>query len=120
MKTAAAARSSPEATTDRRRYKRFRLSLPISVSGSDASIIPAMTLEVSEGGLSAVLVSDLKIGEIVKVYPVAGETLTAQVRHRVGKIHGFQFLEVSDEQVGRLREVCSKLPRYPENNKMGI
>jgi PilZ domain len=120
MKTAAAARSSPEASTDRRRYKRYRLSVPVSVSGSDASIIPAITLEVSEGGLSAVLVSDLKIGEIVKVYPIAGETLAARVRHRVGKIHGFQFLDVSEEQAGRLRDVCSKLPRYPEGNKMGI
>jgi hypothetical protein len=120
MNTTATARSSPMATTDRRRHKRFRLSVPISISGNDASIIPAMTLEVSEGGLSAVLVSELKIGETVKVYPIVGETLTAEVRHRVGKIHGFEFVEVSDQQISLLREACARLPRYPENNKMGI
>ena len=120
MNTAATARSSSTASTDRRRHKRFRLSVPISISGSDASIIPAMTLEVSEGGLSAVLVSELQIGDTVKVYPVAGETLTARVCHRVGKVYGFEFLDVSDQQVSRLRETCSRLPRYPEDNQMGI
>ena len=79
-----------------------------------------MTLEISEAGLSAVLVSELRIGDIVKVYPIAGETLTAQVRHRVGKIYGFEFLNVLDQQVSRLRDVCSRLPRYPDGNKLGI
>jgi PilZ domain len=120
MNPAASTRSSPTASTDRRCHKRFRLSVPVSISCSDALIIPAMTLEVSEGGLSAVLVSELKIGETVKVYPVAGETLTAQVRHRVGRVYGFEFLEVSDRQAIRLRHTCSKLPRYPNDNKMGI
>ena len=120
MNSLAAARSLPLPETDRRRHKRFRLSVPVSISGHDASIIPAMTLEISEGGLSAVLVSELRIGDLVKVYPVAGQTLTAQVRHNVGKVYGFEFLNVSEEQVGRLRDVCSKLPRYPEANKMGI
>jgi len=120
MNSITGARRSHTPWTDRRRHKRFRLSMPISVSGNDASIIPAMTLEISEGGLSAVLVSELKIGDTVKVYPIGGETLSAQVRHRVGKIFGFEFLNVSDEQIGRLREICSKLPHYPEDNKMGI
>lgn len=120
MNSAATARSSPTPTPDRRRHKRFRLSMPVSISGSDASIIPAMTLEVSEGGLSAVLVCDLQIGDTVKIYPIGGETLTAQVRHRVGKVYGFEFLEVSGQQVCWLRDTCSSLPRYPDNNKMGI
>lgn len=120
MNTAATARSSPTPETDRRRHKRFRLSVPISVSGKDASIIPAMTLEISEGGLSAVLISELQVGDTVKIYPIAGETLTAQVRHRIGRVYGFEFLEVSDQQVSRLRETCSRLPLYPHDNKMGI
>ena len=79
-----------------------------------------MTLEISEMGLSAALASDLKIGETVKLYPLADETWTAQVRHKVGNIYGFEFLDPSDKQVGRLRDICSRLPRYPENNKMGV
>jgi hypothetical protein len=120
MNSAATARSSSTASTDRRRHKRFRLSVPISISAVDGSIIPAITLEVSESGLSAVLVSELKIGETVKLYPVAGETFTAQVRHRVGKVYGFEFLNISEQQVSRLRDTCSRLPRYPDGNKMGI
>jgi PilZ domain len=120
MNSTVAARSSPMPVDDRRRHKRFRLCVPVSISGHDASIIPAMTLEISEKGLSAVLVSDLRIGDLVIVYPVAGETLTAQVRHNVGRVYGFEFLNVSEEQVGRLRDVCGKLPRYPHDNKMGI
>jgi hypothetical protein len=79
-----------------------------------------MTLEISEAGLSAVLASELRIGEIVKVYPVGGETLSAQVRHRVGKVYGLEFLNASDLQVRRLRDICSRLPRYPDGNRMGI
>ncbi len=120
MNNAATARSTPTATTDRRRYKRFRLSVPISITGEDRSVIPAITLEISEGGLSAVLVSELQIGDVVKVYPLAGETLVAQVRRRVGRVYGFELLNPSDQQVTRLREACSRLPRYPDNNKMGI
>jgi c-di-GMP-binding flagellar brake protein YcgR len=120
MNSSATARSTPTATTDRRRYKRFRLSVPISVSGEDRSVIPAITLEISEGGLSAVLVSELQIGDVVKVYPIAGETFTAQVRHRVGRVYGFEFLNPLDQQVSRLREACARLPRYPDSNRMGI
>lgn len=108
------------ATPDRRRHHRFRLSVPISVSGSDSSVIPAITLEISEAGLSAVLVSDLHIGDFVKIYPIAGETFAAHVRHRVGRVSGFEFLNPSELQVSRLREICTRLPRYPESNKMGI
>lgn len=120
MNSAATVRSVPTPTTDRRRYKRFRLSVPISITGEDGSVIPAITLEISEGGLSAVLVSELQIGDLVKVYPIAGETLVAQVRRRVGRVYGFEFLNPSDQQVSRLREVCSRLPRYPDSNRMGI
>jgi hypothetical protein len=109
-----------QASPERRQHKRFRLSVPISVTGSDAAIIPAMTLEISEAGLSAVLASPLQIGDTVKLYPVAKETLTAQVRHNVGKIYGFEFVKITDEQILRLREICSCLPRYPDHNRMGI
>jgi hypothetical protein len=120
MSSGAIARTVPTATTDRRRHKRFRLSVPVSISSEDGSVIPAITLEISEGGLSAVLVSELHIGDLVKVYPIAGETLVGQVRRRVGRVYGFEFLNPSDPQLSRLREVCSRLPRYPDSNKMGI
>lgn len=112
--------SATTGPVETRRYKRYRLTVPVSVCGSDASIIPGMTLEISEAGLSAVLASPLEIGARVKIYPVAGETLAAQVRRKVGKIYGFEFLKVTDEQILRIRQVSSRLPRYPEENGIGI
>lgn len=111
--------SATAGPVERRRYKRYRLTVPVSVCGSDASIIPAMTLEISEAGLSAVLASPLEIGASVKIYPVAGETLTALVRRKVGKIYGFEFLKVTDEQTLRFRHVFSRLPPYPEEHRIG-
>jgi hypothetical protein len=105
---------------DRRSHRRYRFSMPISVTGSDCAIIPAITLEISEGGLSAVLALPLPMGATVKIYPIASDTVTAQVRHQVGKIYGFQFLNLTPEQSGRLRDICSRLPRYPSENRMGI
>jgi len=78
-----------------------------------------MTLEISEHGLSAVLASSLQVGGIAQLEPVAENTLTAQVRYSVGRVHGFEFMEVSDEQIQKLREKCRQLPLYPPN-KMGI
>jgi hypothetical protein len=105
---------------DRRLHPRYRFSVPVSVTGNDCAIIPAITLEISEGGLSAVLASPLSMGATVKIYPVASDTVTAQVRRQVGKIYGFQFLNLTPEQTGRLRNICSRLPRYPSDNRMGI
>lgn len=105
---------------DRRQHVRFRLSIPISVSVGAAEGIPAMTLEISEGGLSAVLASPVEIGETVKLYPIARDAVTACVRHRIGRIFGFEFAGITPEQANFLRELCSKLPRYPAKNRIGI
>jgi PilZ domain len=121
MKTAAGkSPNSANSLVDKRRCDRYRFSTPISVSGNDASIISGITLEISEAGLSAVLASPLRIGDTVKLYPVVADTVTAQVRHNVGKIYGFQFLGMTNGQLGKLREMCRTLPRYPAKSKIGI
>lgn len=78
-----------------------------------------MTLEISEHGLSAVLASPLKVGSTAQLEPITENRLTAQVRYSFGKVHGFEFLQVSEEQTNKLREKCGRLPLYPPN-KMGI
>ncbi len=104
---------------DRRRHKRFRFAIPISVRFGDGAPIPAMTLEISEGGLSAVLASPLNLGGTVQLESVAPGAISAQVSHKVGKIYGFEFLKLTEEQATRLRFICGRLPRYPDN-KLGI
>jgi hypothetical protein len=89
------------------------------VHTSDGSAIPAMTLEISESGLSAVLASSVKVGGTVLLEPIADGSVTAEVRHNVGKVYEFTFLQMTPEQTSKLRDDCRRLPRCPPN-KMGI
>jgi hypothetical protein len=104
---------------DRRRHSRYRFSAPISVRTSDGQVIRAMTLEISESGLSAMLASPLKVGDSVRLEPVLTAEVAAQVRHNVGAIYGFEFLQLTEEQIGKLRDNCGRMQRYPPN-KRGI
>lgn len=111
--------SSTNASIDRRTHTRYRFAAPISVQTGAGPAIAAMTLEISEGGLSAVLSSPVKIGAAVQLEPVASGAVIAQVRHNVGKVYGFQFVKISEEQIDKLRDECRRLPLYPPN-RMGI
>ena len=103
-------------STDRRTHKRYRLAAPISVQSGDRPAIPAMTLEISEGGLSAVLAFPVNLGDTVQLGPIAAGMVTAQVRHNVGRIYGFQFLQISEAQIKKLREDCTRLPLFFPNH----
>jgi hypothetical protein len=113
----------PEKTTnslvDRRRHRRYRFFASISVQTSESRTFLAFTLEISESGLSAALSGDLKVGDTVQLEPIAGTRVMAQVRHRVGNIYGFEFLQISAELLDAIREICSRLMVYPPN-RMGI
>jgi hypothetical protein len=78
-----------------------------------------MTLEISERGLSAVFACPLAVGDTVQLEPVADDSVTAQVRHNVGKVYGFEFLQVTEEQTSKIRDDCRRLPLYPPNS-MGV
>jgi hypothetical protein len=111
--------SSIDPLNERRNHPRYRFSAPVSVHTGDGDAIPAMIIEISERGLSAVLASPLEVGDNVRLEPIAASGVTAEVRHRVGKVHGFQFLQITEEQTLKLRSECRRLPRYPRN-RMGI
>jgi hypothetical protein len=108
-----------DACVNRRSYPRYRLSTPISIHTSDGLTIPAMTLEISEHGLSAVLAFPVKVGGTAQLEPVAESRLTAEVRYSIGRVYAFEFLQVTEEQTHKLLEKCRRLPLYP-SNKMGI
>lgn len=112
--------NSADVPDDRRRHKRFRFAAPISVRLSDGESVPAITLEISEQGLSAMASFPLTVGGTVQLESVTSEAIPAKVRHNVGKVYGFEFLQLSDEQAQRLKYICGRLPRYPPSNKMGI
>jgi c-di-GMP-binding flagellar brake protein YcgR len=109
--------ASPNSLADRRGHARYRFSVPISVHTEDGRVIRAMTLEISESGLSAMLASPLKVGDSVRLEPVAAGAIAAKVRHNVGAIYGFEFLQITEEQINKLRDNCRRLQRYPPNRR---
>ncbi|HUO25352.1 MAG TPA: PilZ domain-containing protein [Candidatus Aquilonibacter sp.] len=103
---------------DRRSHVRYRRSDPVTVVAKGRHI-PAITVEMSQSGLSAVLSSPLNTGEAVEIYPIAGGTVQAQVRHRVGKVFGFEFLKLTEKQSRKIAKECKHLPVYT-NHGLGI
>jgi hypothetical protein len=95
--------ASAEQHRPERRYQRHFLSAPLTTWGllnSGPQLARGLTLEISLGGLSAVLCGPPKRGERVSVrlnlLNVAFET-PAIVRHSSSARTGFEFLEPSPE-----------------------
>ena len=97
---------------DRRRHPRYRYSAPITALASDGSVVPGITLEISESGLSAVFGVPLRVGDTTEVGPVAGGKASARIRRNLGKVYGFEFLGLTTEQTEQIRNKCKMLPVY--------
>ena len=71
-----------------------------------------MSLEISEGGMSAVLENDLRVGEITGVdvpLPAGSLTALAIVRHKTAGHFGFEFLGLTMVEREQLRESTKSL-----------
>jgi hypothetical protein len=97
---------------DRRKHPRYRFSAPITVWLPDGSSVRAITLEISESGLSACLTGPLRVGDTADLEPVGGGRAQAIVRRKVGTVYGFECLTLSEEQLERIRTSCTRLPLY--------
>ena len=97
---------------DRRRHDRYRFSAPIAIHPAGRSAIQGMSLEISESGMSALIGHALVVGDTVELEPVASGRVSALVRRHNGKIYGFEFLNLSPEQIQRIGEICKPLPKY--------
>src|SRR5579872_826112 len=100
-----------------RRFARYRTELPIiiRVLGQDGYLrVHGRCFEIAENGLGAVITSEFRPGEMVSVelsFPDVSElqVLRAVVRHRMGFLHGFEFVGLLPEQQEYLREYCRSL-----------
>jgi hypothetical protein len=108
-----------ERPADRRRHPRYRLSVPITVFAADGVLIPGISIEISVSGISAIVADSLKVNDEVELEPVATGKVLAVVRHNVGKIYGFEFLNLTAEQTRRITESCKLLPQY-RSKSLGI
>jgi hypothetical protein len=100
----------------KRRFPRFRTDLPliVRVLGQDGYVrVHGRCTEVSEAGLGAVTSTELPPGEIVSIELPIPEgvqmELRAVVRHRMGFLHGFEFISLLPVQIQHLREFCQSL-----------
>jgi PilZ domain len=100
-----------------RRVARYRTEVPVVVrvlvDGKYVDI-PGRCFEIGEGGLGAVITREFPAGEMVSLelsFPQlpALEPLRAVVRHRMGFLHGFEFLGLSPEQREVIRAYCRTL-----------
>lgn len=97
---------------DRRRLPRYRFSTPITLRIPGGGTAPAITMEISESGLSALVGAAFHVGDRLEVEPVGGGKAEAIVRRSMGRLYGFEFLNLSPGQVQNIRERCKKLPLH--------
>jgi hypothetical protein len=98
----------PGTKVEARRAPRVRLEVNLNIYSRKAGLIPGRSLDISESGISAILLVELPIREVVKLEirsrlePVM---VGAVVRNRNAFRYGFQF-----EQPGTGRELIKKFP----------
>jgi len=104
---------------DRRRHPRYRHSVPLTIGTSDGIVIPGISIEISLSGISAISAHPLKLNDTVDLAPIADGKVQACVRHNIGKIYGFEFLNLTPEQSQRITDICKCYPLY-RGKSLGI
>ena len=97
---------------ERGKFPRYRYSAPITVRAANGLEVQGMSVEISECGMSAVTRASLGVGDSVDVDPIGGGAVSAVVRRSLGRLCGFEFLNLSAAQAGKIREMCRMLPLY--------
>ena len=106
------AQKQTEAAMDRRRHPRYRFSVPITIRSADGALMPGISIEISTSGISAITPDLLKLNDTVELELIAAGKVRALVRHNIGKIYGFEFLNLTAEQTQQITERCKLLPQY--------
>jgi hypothetical protein len=108
---------NPSTASSARRFRRHAADIRVSVEvfrpGGSASMWGRST-ELGEDGIGVTLTGEIEPGEVVSMElslpaALAPLRLRALARYRDGLRHGFEFLALSEEQRGLLRQVCGML-----------
>ena len=100
---------------DRRRHPRYRFSEPTKVCCENGACFDGINVEISQSGMSAMIQGALQPGEVVRLQPVTGGVAAAVVRHKLGMLYGFEFLELAREQAGKIAERCRQCEPWRTN-----
>ena len=113
-------RSASGKQREHRRFPRHRTDLPVIVNvlGQDGYVrIHGRCNEIAESGLGAVITAELSAGEMVSLelnLPNGSQlSLRAVIRHRMGFLHGFEFVGLEREQTEPILAYCQSLPQIP-------
>jgi PilZ domain len=112
--------SKPSPTEQRistRRVTRYRTEIPLIVHvfvNNEDVRVHGRCFEIGEGGLGAVITSEFPAGEMVSLELTLPQALDVQrlravVRHRMGFLHGFEFMGLLPEQREVIRAYCRTL-----------
>ena len=97
-----------------RRHRRYLFSVPVQVHLKTPKnrSTRGMSLEISEGGMSAVVESELRVGEIAGVdlsLPAGSLSALAIVRHQTAGHFGFEFLGLTAAEREQLKQSTKSL-----------
>ncbi|HZQ69306.1 MAG TPA: PilZ domain-containing protein [Terriglobales bacterium] len=107
-------RPTPAYSNGVRRHPRVMFSVPIllhRLSAGGLKTTRGITLDLSQGGIGALVQGSLSIGETVQIdLPVATCMLgtVAIVRHTTSAVSGFEFLGLTDDEHTRLAAAINK------------
>jgi hypothetical protein len=93
---------------ERRRNPRFLFSASMTVRLKDGIAMPGISVDLSTKGLSAMVSGVLSEGDTVVLEPVAGGAACARVRHKLGRLYGFEFVGLSAKQEAGILDACEK------------
>jgi hypothetical protein len=90
----------------------------MKVCRQDGACLDGVGVELSQSGMSAMIRGALIPGDIVRLQPITGVNTPAVVRHKLGMLYGFEFLELAIEQAGKIAERCRKCEPWRANAKV--
>src|SRR5947209_1834774 len=96
MKTEHRPSNSVSNFVENRRCSRYKLEVPIEIYPRNHTVIRSHTRDISESGISAMLLDDVPLGEVVRLefaLPFGKVEILAVARQRNAFRYGFEFLE---------------------------
>jgi len=98
--------SATQRLLDARLCPRYKLNIAIRVYARNRLVVHGQTVDISESGISAMLLVEVSLGEVVRLefsLPFGNVEVHAMVRQRVAFRYGFQFVEASSAKdvIGR-------------------
>ncbi len=94
-----------------RRHPRYKLEVDLRIYPRNVPVVRGHSVDISESGISAMLLMEVPIGEVVRLeftIPTGDVAIHALVRQRSAFRYGFQFLEAIS-QLEIITRACRQL-----------